>query len=74
MDLSTFITAVFCLTDDWLKEQRPARVEPDSQNSQGRGHRDQPSQKEGYAPIYEPLHDDLSGHRAHRRTGEPAGE
>ena len=22
MDLSTFITAVFCLIDDWLKEQR----------------------------------------------------
>lgn len=25
MDLSTFITAVFCLIDDWLKGQRPLR-------------------------------------------------
>jgi len=25
MDLSTFITAVFCLVDDWLKEQRIRR-------------------------------------------------
>ena len=28
MDLSTFITAVFCLTDDWLKEQRIRRRGP----------------------------------------------
>ncbi len=28
MDLSTFITAVFCLIDDWLKEQRIRRRGP----------------------------------------------
>jgi hypothetical protein len=28
VDLSTFITAVFCLTDDWLKEQRIRRRGP----------------------------------------------
>ena len=28
MDLSIFITAVFCLTDDWLKEQRIRRRGP----------------------------------------------
>ncbi len=25
MDLNTFITAVFCLADDWLQEQKPSR-------------------------------------------------
>ena len=25
MDLSTFIAAIFCLIDDWLKEQRIRR-------------------------------------------------
>ena len=25
MDLNTFIIAVFCLIDDWLKTQRPLR-------------------------------------------------
>ncbi len=25
MDLNTFITALFCLADDWLREQEPPR-------------------------------------------------